>query len=348
MKLVTEDKPDIIIINGDLIENPIKLELVVINFIVFIINEIRKMQPNIRIILNTGNHDIIYTDNRVNFGNFVNIFSNTKNVTTVSMPRTFKLTNQLQLHVLPYSNSEVVSKFMSGQNFQQGYNIFVMHHNFDFIHDELYSGGNLPNTVIRYDDFRNQIDFGQYHIFNGHYHRHKEYTDKNFTIIGSLFQQTYSEKIMTISDFGKYFGYELIDFNNINDVKFTFVPYKHGICQLHYRGQNNFVKEYSKIKQHIVQHQKEVFYQIKIEDTNQKRDIIENKMKILRKIQNVIECKYIGTVNIDLDLQVISEDTSEITNFNLDLFYKDQIEQIFEDTKVRDKVIGAFKKIISN
>jgi hypothetical protein len=35
---------------------------------------------------------------------------------------------------------------------------------------------------------------------------------------------------MSIYDYGKYYGYELIDFNNIDDVKFTFVPYENGVC----------------------------------------------------------------------------------------------------------------------
>jgi len=41
--IVKNDKPDILIFNGDLIENPMKLELVVINFIVFILSEIKKL-----------------------------------------------------------------------------------------------------------------------------------------------------------------------------------------------------------------------------------------------------------------------------------------------------------------
>lgn len=325
-----------------------KLELVVINFIVFILSEIKKLQPNIRVVLNTGNHDIIYTDNNVNFGNFINIFSNTKNVTTVSQPRTFKLSNQLQLHILPYSNQDVVNKFMNSQNFQQGYNLFIMHHNFDFIHTDLF-GNNVPfnNTVLKYNEFIKPIDFGQYHIFNGHYHKHFEYKNERLTIIGQISQQTYSEKIMTIDDFGRYFGYELIEFNNINDVKFKFVPYENGICSIHYKGQNQFIQEFNKLKQHIIQNQKAVFYQIKIEDTNSKRDLIENKMKILRKLVNVIECKYIGTINLDLDLQISSTDDTELKNFDLSTFYRDQIMQIFEDTKIRDEVITAFEEIIN-
>jgi len=41
---------------------------------------------------------------------------------------------------------------------------------------------------------------------------------------------------MTIDDFGKYFGYELIEFNNIDDITFKFIPYKNGICSIHYKG----------------------------------------------------------------------------------------------------------------
>lgn len=237
---------------------------------------------------------------------------------------------------------------MENQNFQQGYNLFIMHHNFDFIHNDLYNNiVNYPNTIINYGVFKDQIDFGQYHIFNGHYHKHLEYPNKNFTVVGSIFQQSYSEKIMSIYDYGKYYGYELIDFNNIDDVKFTFVPYENGVCQIHYKGSEQFIKEFNVLKQHIIQNQKTVFYQIKIEDSNEKREEIENRMKMLRQLSNVMECRYIGTVNADFGGHIVEQNEAELSNFNLNTFYREQITQIFSETELKDRIISAFEEITS-
>src|SRR5690606_7273078 len=78
-KIISEEHPDIFIINGDIIDNVNKIDIPTISFLNMLITSISKQCP---VYINTGNHDIVesgYTnENLSSISNVLNIFNGIK------------------------------------------------------------------------------------------------------------------------------------------------------------------------------------------------------------------------------------------------------------------------------
>lgn len=143
-----------------------------------------------------GNHDVFFTsadDGSNDIGSFVTIFKNTRNVFPFTTYKRVQLLPNFNLHLIPYTNNvDNIYKSIKGLN--KHFNLFVFHQDFDFINEEYGISNSVHvNRIVKIDRLMEKLKGHNYYILNGHYHKHKDYDDYNFSIISSLSQNSFSE-----------------------------------------------------------------------------------------------------------------------------------------------------------
>lgn len=314
---------------------------------------INKQIPQLKIILNQGNHDVVYMNkNLQNYGSFVNIFKNSTNITPVTQNRKIQVSNELNIFMIPYTqNVEDIYKFLSEEkNFNYG--IYFFHQDIDLLHNSY----NLPlsNTGKILDITKlNQILEQQnrnYMLVNGHYHYHGEYKRQKLTVLGSLSQNTYSEKIAKTSELNKFFGWNMITFNNYNDVKIDFIPSEYTITSISYNNIDTFLDEFDKLKDIIIENKEKQYFQIKLEsDAYQKQTTIEEKLQELTNFPNVLEQRGVRKLNLNEFFSNNSVNQSYVVNnsqhFDMKDYFTKQIEKNLQGTSLQIRQSDIIKEL---
>ncbi len=351
LHIVKTELPDILIIQGDLINNVTKIEIITINLLVLLFYKIFKDIKKIPIYIIQGNHDVMYksSDDINEVGSFVSIFRNSKNVFPFTKPKKIQLLPNFNLHLFPYTTN-VEEIYDNINNLNKHFNLFIFHQDFDFIENKLNIYSTHSNRVVDFDQMEELLNGSNYYILNGHYHKRMVFDDKNFTVISSLSQNSFSEQITTIDDVDKYFGYVNVEFNSPNDVKINFVPSKYRIVSLKYQNVDDFLKEFNKLKTYILNNKDTKFFKIRIIDLQDKKEYITNEIEQLKLMDNVVECNYINKMvsfdNEELDSTTSINDMKEIDIIN---YYKEQIKKLIEGTEYEnhiDEIINVFDKIV--
>ncbi len=357
IKDILTQNPDIIVINGDLINNQQKLDITVLNFLSSTFSYINKQNPNIKIFINQGNHDIVHINKEIqSYGSFVNIFKNSNNVIPILSNKKISITNDLDFYFLPYThNVDDIYSFID-QNPTHKYSLYFLHQNIDRINN-LYFKMTLnvqENSIFSNSQKKKLINFNQlvecinksnnqdYQIIEGHYHYH--YTNKKhkLLVVGSLSQNTFSEKIKTLKNLNKYFGWVMIDYTNKNKVDYSFIPFKSGIVSLQYENEQLFLDEYNELV-NLINEKKDLFYfqiRIKGESNNDVKKQCENLMIY----DNVLESKYIENYQSLWDNQEDVPTESVDKSFNIKEYFVTEIKKIIQEDKI-DRVLKEFDYI---
>lgn len=352
MDIIQNDKPEILIINGDIIDNPQNLDLQLINFLNKLFIEITDVH-NVKIILNTGNHDVLFTEEYTqDFGNFISFFKNNKKVFQVSKNQRINPINSLYINVIPFSiDVNNIYKFISKLNLNHGHHLFMFHQDFDQFESRLSIQNHNNQKVLNYDKIKKLLNqTGRYTLINGHYHKHLEVDDK-LQSIGSLSQFSFKEKIKTIKDMDKYNGYLLFDYQDKDNYNVTFKTSNFKSVSIQYDGIEPFIKEFLELKKVITDNVKSKNFKIRIDDNFQNKQIIKDKINELRTFNNVellfLPKKHEFTQdNRQLELD---NENFNIGDFDFIKYFKSNIEKNIKDTdliKRKTTILEQFDNVI--
>lgn len=354
IQVILKDKPDLIIINGDLINNQQKLDITILNFFSQIISHINKSNPQLKIIINQGNHDLVYLNkNLQNYGSFISIFKNNVNVIPITNCRKIKVTNELNLFFIPYGqNKEEVYKFLEEEkNFNYG--LYFFHHDIDIMHNNYGIQTQNKSKILELDIIKSIIDKQNkgYHLINGHYHYHTELPKYNLTICGGLSQNSYSEKINSIVDVDQFFGWNRFLFFSEKDKNMEFIPQEYKICTISYKNYIKFMEEYTQLKNLIYEKAGKQFFQIRVENNIENVDVDYNdldlKIKELESMTNVLEQKKIqgGKLFDIINQSTNNKESASNKSFDLKEYYKKQIKESIAGTPLAKKTDSVIKEL---
>lgn len=356
--------PDIMVINGDLIDNASKLDIQVLNFVTSIFNNIYKQMPNLKIFILQGNHDVVFLNKSIqSYGSFINIFKNSTNIVPLLQNRKVKVINDLNMFFLPYTTDvDGIYKFLE-QNKNYNYGIYFLHQDIDFMHVKFtkqknvnYSNGKMINIekLISLISDGGRINYDDFKIISGHYHYHYNNTKYNTIILGQSNAETFSEKVKGVEYLDKYFGWNMIEYKTKNNVNYEFIPFKYGINSLHYYNWEDFMVEFPELKERIYNDYDKKYYQIRIEGKNvDKNEQLKSNIQELIGHSNVLECRHINMFDIG--------NTNGLYNYN-DLFgpvggkkfdlieyFQKQIHDNIKGTSlqsIESKLMVEFKNIV--
>jgi len=309
---------DIVIVNGDFLDDLKHLTIQLLGFINSFFKMINDNKVK-KIILMDGNHDILLKtmeEDNLMFSKTTDMFKLTKNVVTISKPKTLKV-GSLNLHFIPYIDKKNVYKFTKKEFFGKN-NVFFTHLDFDFIEDKL--GIPRGSNTIEYESFNNFIQLKNRIIINGHYHTHMEFKDKNFYVVGG-FPTSFTERIHSIKERDMYYGYMILDYDISKDeVSLEFKPYKFKTIYLKYRDGKDFLNEYDLLVKTILE-DTNILYNIRV-------IINEYDEEVLKKID---ELRMISSPNI-ISIRKINKYSLTQKNLNREL-----LDNIKENENILNK-----------
>lgn len=352
MDIIQNDKPEILIINGDIIDNPQNLDLQLINFLNKLFIEISD-KYNVKIILNTGNHDVLFTEEYTqDFGNFISFFRNNKKVFQITKNQRINPINSLYINIIPFSiDVNNIYKFISKLNLNHGHHLFIFHQDFDQFEDKLLIQNHDNQKILNYDKIKKLLNqTGRYTLINGHYHKHLE-IDNKLQSVGSLSQYSFKEKIKTIHDMDKNNGYLLFDYRDKDNYNITFNPSNFKSVSIQYNGIEPFIKEFLELKNTITNNIKSKFFKIRIDDNFQNKQIIKDKVNELKTFNNV-ELLFLPKKQefIQDNKQLgLDDDNFNIGDFDFIKYFKSNIEKNIKDTdliKSKNEILEQFDSVI--
>lgn len=345
IKDILKSNIDIVVINGDIIDNQNSIDLITENFIFELLTKIFKNQL---VIVNEGNHDIIGNigldtqENELNemyrYISFVNLLTKLNSIQQCSTLKRFRFDNFI-FHIIPYSQkeNEILDFILDKQfNYSYFYHFFFFHNDMNIVEDKM---GYKSGKSIDMNKITNQIKqrTSKYQIFEGHYHYHEEYDDYKMHVISSI-PRTWSEKIYTIDQLDNYFGYYIIDQKNSEDVKVTFNPWKYQIGFVEYNS-------YDKMMNDIMNHSDDFdrFF-IHIKQKNLKHKEYE-KINSLRLNDHILSIQ----TEFELENTVLNEGIDsniEVTDINE--FVIEFLKELELEDEKKNSIITQFKELQNN
>lgn len=346
-KIISEEHPDIFIINGDIIDNVNKIDIPTISFLNMLITSISKQCP---VYINTGNHDIVesgYTnENLSSISNVLNIFNGIKNVIPIKQVTKLNLLDSLFLSFIPYSkNIDMLYEQINNIYVEDfGYHLIFGHTDIDFVDVEI--SQIKHKNLFSYNTIENK--FNKYHSFWGHYHIGKQYGNHNLSLISSLSPINFGDesKIHNIEDIDKNYmhGYYVIEFENTENVKYTF-------------KQNTIGKRYITLdEQHILDNNS---YEYLLNYIKSNSDMYFNfrincNTSVIDEIQKRVSDIYIYNNIVQIQLIPLSDDISINMSNNIpdDMITKNnildilipEIRKIVDESEI-DKYINYLKGV---
>lgn len=352
IEIVQNEKPEILVINGDLIDNPQNLDLQLINFLNKLFIEITD-KYDVKIILNTGNHDILFTEEYTSdFGNFISFFKNNRKVFQVSKNSQINPINSLYINVIPFTiDVNKIYSHISKLNLNHGHHLFLFHQDIDQFEKRLLINNNNSEKVIEYEKLKKLLDqTGRYTLLNGHYHKHLE-VDNKLQSIGSLSQFSFKEKIPSIKEMNKYSGYIVFDYKDKDNYTVEFKTSNYQTVSIQYNGIENFVKEFLELKKIIQDNVKTKNFRIRIDDNFQNKQIVKDKINELRTFNNTkilfLPKKHDFVQNNDS--LGLGDKSFDIGDFNFIEYFKTNIDKNIKDTnliKKRKNILEQFDNVI--
>lgn len=352
IEIVQNENPEILVINGDLIDNPQNLDLQLINFLNKLFIEITD-KYNIKIILNTGNHDILFTEEYTSdFGNFISFFKNNRKVFQVSKNSQINPINSLYINVIPFTiNVNNIYSHINKLNLNRGHHLFLFHQDIDQFERRLMINNNNTEKVIEYEKLKKLLDqTGRYTLLNGHYHKHLE-VDNKLQSIGSLSQFSFKEKIPSIKEMNKYSGYIIFDYKDKDNYTVEFKTSNYQTVSIQYNGIEPFIKEYLELKNIIQDSVKTKNFRIRIDDNFQNKQIVKDKINELRTFNNTkilfLPKKHDFVQNNDS--LGLDNKNFDVGDFNFIEYFKTNIDKNIKDTnliKKRKNILDQFDNVI--
>lgn len=344
------EHPDILIINGDIIDNVNKIDVPTISFLNLLIYSISQKCP---VYINTGNHDIIESgynnDTLSSISNVLTIFNGLHNVYTIKKPTKVNILDSLFLYFIPYTkNIDMLIESINQYHIEDfGYHLIFGHTDIDFIDEEITHMKGMKN--FPYKILKSKFDAYKYQSLWGHYHIGKEYPNYNLKIISSLLSTNFGDesKIDNIHDIETNYnhGYYVIEFENTNNVKYIFKPNPIGkrfisLNETHILDESDcaFLLDYIKSN-------KDMYFNIRVHCNMENVEEIKNKLSAIYTWNNIMQIQIIpinANVNVDMSHNISHLD---ITTENIYDILIDEIGKFVDDTNI-DKYTKYLKKLI--